>query len=207
MANIRHATLAAARPSGGLGGTEWDAAHTITDLAISEVTGLQNALDGKQAELVSGTNIKTVNGVALLGSGNIVIDGGSGGSSSWGDISGTLAAQTDLVAVLDAKQPLAAVLTGTTASFTTAQQTKLAGIATGATVNATDAQLRDRATHTGAQAISTVTGLQTALDGKVASDPTGITGADAITNIVSLTQAEYDAIGTPSATTFYVVTA
>jgi hypothetical protein len=39
-----------------------------------------------------------------------------------------------------------------------------------------------------------------------ASDPTGITGADAITNIVSLTQAEYDAIGSPSATTYYIIT-
>lgn len=39
-----------------------------------------------------------------------------------------------------------------------------------------------------------------------ASDPTGITGADAITNIVSLTQAEYTAIVSPSATTLYVIT-
>jgi hypothetical protein len=70
---------------------------------------------------------------------------------------------------IDGKQPLATVLTNTTASFTTAQETKLAGIATGATANATDAQLRDRATHTGSQAISTVTGLQTALDGKQAA--------------------------------------
>jgi hypothetical protein len=51
--------------------------------------------------------------------------------------------------------------------------------------------------------ISTAT--QTALDAKVSSDPTGITGADQITNMVSLTQAEYDAIGTKSATTFYVI--
>lgn len=40
----------------------------------------------------------------------------------------------------------------------------------------------------------------------VVSNVTGITGADPITNIVSLTQAEYDAIGSPSATTFYVIT-
>jgi hypothetical protein len=40
----------------------------------------------------------------------------------------------------------------------------------------------------------------------VLSDPTGVTGADALTNIVSLTQAEYDAIVTPSATTLYVIT-
>jgi hypothetical protein len=38
----------------------------------------------------------------------------------------------------------------------------------------------------------------------VPSDPTGVTGADAITNIISLTQAEYDAI-TPDASTFYVI--
>jgi hypothetical protein len=38
----------------------------------------------------------------------------------------------------------------------------------------------------------------------VTSDPTGVTGADAITNMMSLTQAEYDAI-TPNASTFYVI--
>jgi hypothetical protein len=48
-------------------------------------------------------------------------------------------------------------------------KTKLDGIASGATANATNAELRDRTTHTGEQAISTVTGLQTALDGKEAS--------------------------------------
>ncbi len=38
----------------------------------------------------------------------------------------------------------------------------------------------------------------------VPSNPTGVTGADAITNIMSLTQAEYDLI-TPNASTFYVI--
>jgi hypothetical protein len=40
----------------------------------------------------------------------------------------------------------------------------------------------------------------------VGSVVAGITGADAVTNIVSLTQAEYDAIGSPSASTFYIIT-
>lgn len=53
--------------------------------------------------------------------------------------------------------------------FTTAQSTKLADIATKATANQTDAYLLSRANHTGAQAISTVTGLQPALDGKATS--------------------------------------
>ena len=51
--------------------------HTGTQ-AISTVTGLQTALDGKQDTLVSGTNIKTINGDSLLGSGNLVISGGGG---------------------------------------------------------------------------------------------------------------------------------
>jgi hypothetical protein len=38
-------------------------------------------------------------------------------------------------------------------------KTKLDGISAGATANATDAQLRDRATHTGTQAHTTITGL------------------------------------------------
>jgi hypothetical protein len=50
--------------------------------------------------------------------------------------------------------------------------------------------------------ISTAT--QGALDLKASSNTTGVTGADAITNMMSLTQAEYDAI-TPNASTFYVI--
>ena len=45
-------------------------------------------------------------------------------------------------------------------------KTKIDTVASGATVNSSDAALRDRVTHTGSQAISTVTGLQTALDSK-----------------------------------------
>lgn len=51
-------------------------------------------------------------------------------------------------------------------SMSSAHFTKLEGVEAGATANDTDANLRDRATHTGAQAISTVTGLQAALDSK-----------------------------------------
>lgn len=39
----------------------------------------------------------------------------------------------------------------------------------------------------------------------VESDTTGITGADQVTNMVTLTQAEYDAIGTPNASTVYFI--
>lgn len=66
-----------------------------------QINDLATALGGKQATLISGTNIKTVNGSSLLGSGNLVVSGGAG--SDWGDIGGTLADQTDLQAALAAR--------------------------------------------------------------------------------------------------------
>lgn len=80
---------------------------------------------------------------------------------------------TGLQTALDNKQPLATVLTNTTASFTTAQETKLAGIATGATVNSSDATLLNRANHTGTQAVSTITGLASVATSGSAADLSG----------------------------------
>lgn len=54
-----------------------------------------------------------------------------------------------------------------------AMKTKLDNIAIGATANATDADLRDRSTHTGSQAISTITGLADELSGKQAALTSG----------------------------------
>lgn len=71
---------------------------------------------------------------------------------------------------------LGAATTSLAGVMTAADKTKLDGVATGATANATDAQLRDRATHTGSQAISTVTGLQTALDNKINTSERGVSG-------------------------------
>lgn len=153
---------------------------------LASQTDLQTALGGKAATVHTHDASAIVSGTiasARLGSGtanNTTYLRGDGtwqpvsasGGGAWGDITGTLSAQIDLQAALDAKQaagsyqPLATVLTNTTASFTTAQETKLSGVATGATANSSDAFLLSRANHTGAQAISSVTGLQAALDGK-----------------------------------------
>lgn len=54
-----------------------------------------------------------------------------------------------------------------TEDFTSAEKTKLAGIAIAATANQTDAFLLNRANHTGSQPISSITNLQTSLDSKV----------------------------------------
>jgi hypothetical protein len=50
-----------------------------------------------------------------------------------------------------------------------------------------------------------VDGDKTRLDKSVISDTTGVTGADQVTNLISLTQAEYDAT-TPAASTLYIIT-
>ena len=49
---------------------------------LSSQTDLQSALDAKQSTLVSGTNIKTVNGASILGSGDLSVSAGAGGSNT-----------------------------------------------------------------------------------------------------------------------------
>lgn len=112
---------------------------------------------------------------------------GGGGSSSWTSITGkpstfppetpqAISHITGLQTALDGKQaagsyqPLATVLTNTTASFTTAQETKLAGIATGATANSADATLLARANHTGSQAASTISDFNSAARAQVEAE-------------------------------------
>jgi hypothetical protein len=71
--------------------SHWNAAHTVvvskTDVGLSNVdntsdaakpvsTATQTALNAKQDTLVSATNIKTVNGSTLLGSGNLAVGTG-----------------------------------------------------------------------------------------------------------------------------------
>ena len=61
-----------------------DIGHTHT---IGMITGLDTALNDKQDNLVSGTNIKTINNNSLLGSGNITIEGGGGSVIGTGSFS------------------------------------------------------------------------------------------------------------------------
>ena len=68
----------------GVPSTFTPAAH---NQAWSTITGTPTTISGygitdAQETLVSGTNIKTVNGTSLLGSGNITISGGGGGSGT-----------------------------------------------------------------------------------------------------------------------------
>lgn len=145
------------------GGTVWTVpdlagkANTSHTHAISDTTGLQTALDGKAASSHSHA-ISDITGLQTA------LDGKAATSHSHAtsDVTG-------LDTALAGKQPLATALTNTTAAFTTAQETKLSGIATGATANDTDANLRARSSHTGTQAASTISDFSEAVDDRVAA--------------------------------------
>jgi len=190
--------------AGDLGGTA----------AAPTVPGLAN----KQSTLVSGTNIKTINSTSLLGSGDIAISGGATDATTTakgivqlaGDLGGTAALPT--VPGLANKEPT--IASGTTAqyyrgdktmatlnqdavpdgttnkAYTATEQTKLSGVATGATANSTDAILEARANHTGTQLAATVSDFSAAADARIA--------AAASTGTGSLVRATSPALVTPT---------
>lgn len=126
--------------TGGTGAAVWG---QVTG-TLADQGDVSNALDTKQALLVSGTNLKTVGGQSLLGPGDIPVATGGG---AWGSITGTLAAQTDLQNALDGKATNAAL------ALKADQSALTAGLALKADVTALDA-------------------LQTAVDGKLSANQT-----------------------------------
>ena len=70
------------KPDGGI--PKSDLENDVQNSLDKANTALQEHQDvsGKQDELVSGINIKTINGQSILGSGNITIEGGSGGGGT-----------------------------------------------------------------------------------------------------------------------------
>jgi hypothetical protein len=97
----------------------------------------QSALNSKQDTLVSGTNIKTVNGTSVLGSGNIAISS----AVAWGGVTGTLSNQTDLQTALDGKVDENTAITGAT-------KTKITYDAKGLVTAGADATTADIASST-----------------------------------------------------------
>jgi len=181
------------------------ALDTATYPSLTELTyvkgvtsAIQTQLGGKQDTLVSGTNIKTVNGNTLLGSGDLTISS----SVAWGGITGTLSSQTDLQTALDGKvDENAAIVGGTNTKITydTKGLVTAGAAATTADINdssnrryVTDAQLtvigNTSGTNTGDQTsivgiTGTIAQFNTALtDGDFATGGGTVTGTSSGTN-------------------------
>lgn len=157
---------------------------TLLALGITDVSGLQTALNGKAATahahvVADVTGLQTaLDGKAASTHAHVVADI----TGLAADLSGKadavhvhdMADVTGLTAALSGKSATShthAAATVSVAGFMSAgDKTKLDGIASGATVNASDASLRDRATHTGTQAVATITGLSAVATSGSAAD-------------------------------------
>jgi hypothetical protein len=156
-----------------------------SDLNKPVSTATQTQLNTKQDILVSGTNIKTINSNSILGSGNLTIANITNLTYTANPTNGIVESDTGTDATIPATDATNAGL------FLPAEKTKLAGIATGATANQTDAFLLDRANHTGTQPISSITNLQTSLDNKQINiqfqDEGGNLGTAGTVDIINIT--------------------
>ena len=172
-------------------------------------TGDQD-LSGKQDTLVSGTNIKTINGESLLGSTDIVISAG-GGDLSTTDIDtlsklNTIVTDATLIDTADARLSDSRTPTAHnhTASEITDFDTEVSNntdvAANTAKTGITAQQAADILTNNAKVGVTTEEA--NTINSITAGEPTG---SDQVLNVVSLTQAEYDA-GTPVSTTHYIIT-
>lgn len=134
--------------------------HTVRS-GVNFANAATNGWRISQRKLVSGTSIKTINGISVLGSGNIDV---SGGGSTPTDISISRSSTTVTVESSTGQDGQIGAATGSLAGvMASADKVKLDGVAIGATANQTDAHLLNRANHTGTQAASTISDLQEAV--------------------------------------------
>lgn len=122
--------------------------HLLLTLSNSTVLDAGYVVGQAGANGADGADGRGIASMAIDGSNHLIITytdsttqdvgliPGAGGSASWGSIGGTLADQTDLVAALAEKVDTEAGKGLSSNDFTTAEQTKLAGIEDGAQANA-----------------------------------------------------------------------
>lgn len=123
-------------------------------------------LSTKQDLLVSGVNIKTINGDSILGPGDIVISGGGG---TWGSITGTVTDQLDLINYLVSNyEPLL--------GYTPVPETRTL------TINGNTYDLSANRTWSITAGVSTVTGSAPISSSGGANPDISITQADSVTD-------------------------
>lgn len=150
----------------------------------------------------TGVVVKTGSGAGvkrtIAGTTNQITVSNGDGVSGNPTIALATAVTTSLSNADSAVQPGDLATVATTGAYS--DLTGLPTLGTAAATNSTDYA-------TAAQGLLADTAVQPAdVSLMVESDVTGVTGADPVFNIISLTQAEYDAIVSPSATTLYVIT-
>jgi hypothetical protein len=163
-----------------------DHVHDLpTSLLVSALSTTGNVVVGGNLQVVGSfsTGSTTINASSVIGLSEAVDDrvaalvvAGSGVSVAYNDTAGTLT-----IGVATHTHAIADI---------TGLVTALAGKAA--------------TTHT--HVVGDVTGLSGELAARPTSTITGITGAVAITNIVSISQANYDSLSPKSPTTLYVIT-
>lgn len=119
----------------------------LPTLAISKITGLQPALDAKQASLGTG------------------VAGQFYGASGWAVPAypvSSVNGSTGAVVIVSASTTAAGLMSAS-------DKAKLDAVQSGSTANSSDSFLLNRSNHTGTQSVSTIIGLSAAIDGKQAT--------------------------------------
>jgi hypothetical protein len=115
---------------------------------------------------------------------------GSVGAGAFGTLTGVPADNSALASALGNKVDKVAGKMLSTEDYTTAEKSKLSGIAAGATANDTDANLKARANHTGSQLASTISDFLSSVQGSL------LTGLSLITSsAISATDTLLAALG------------
>lgn len=198
-------------------------ANNKADEVTSRVQNVETSLGNKQDTLVSGTNIKTINGDSILGSGNLVIQSGT---SNWDDIQGkpqfarvaTSGDYNDLinkptipdVSNLATKEEIADMETKSNAAATYATKQEipsLEGYLTETAASETYATKQelgnklDTATYNSEKA-----GFETKENAAATYQVKGDYATKSeLPKLVTLTQSEYDALGTKDQNTYYFI--
>ena len=154
----------------GINGAALSAGHLVLSYSDGQEDDLGNVQGPAGPTGPTGPAGRNITAAAIDGSGRLilslsdasVLDVGLvvGESGSWGSITGLLSNQADLAEALNNKVTVEAGKGLSTEDYSSAEKTKLATIAT-------NAELRDRSTHTGTQAASTISDLAAAVRGVV----------------------------------------